>query len=220
MEASFNIVHFDLSLNRSKIVKMKVANNFSDFEFLQFKVNTISFHYQLNDTEQQEYYPIKKFLIKKWISERLFNSHLHSPQHDQQRGFLQHQRKIIFPLIQVPQENMDQKYLISSKYQKTVEKMEYIQNCLRLIKRQHSSRKNSTENNEIVDNDQFMLPHYQNKKKLNFNKMFQSMVTQIKLIRKEIKMVHKTIVQKIKTKNLSDDLRLFLTTLNIMENLN
>ncbi|CAD8181656.1 unnamed protein product [Paramecium pentaurelia] len=58
------------------------------------------------------------------------------------------------------------------------------------------------------------------KKKLNFNKMFQSMVTQIKLIRKEIKMVHKTIVQKIKTKNLSDDLRLFLTTLNIMENLN
>ncbi|CAD8155657.1 unnamed protein product [Paramecium pentaurelia] len=178
------------------------------------------------NTEQQECMPIKKFLLKKQISERLFNSHIHSPQHDQQRGSPQHQRKIIFPQIQVPQENTDQKHLISPKYQQSVEKMEYIklpeidekfyikrsiqQELCFNVKMQHSSRKNSTENNEIVDNDQFILPHHQNNKKVEFQQdvLVYDYINQT-YKKSNIDGSQKPLFRRQKTKNLSDDLRLY-----------
>ncbi|CAD8145740.1 unnamed protein product [Paramecium pentaurelia] len=118
--------HFDLSLNRSKIVNITQIFTFNSYNNNQNEVNIISFHCQLNQYRIIRVFPYQKISPKQQISERLFNSHLHSPQHDQQRGSCQHQRKIIFLQIQVPQENMNQKHLIIQKYEQSVEKMEYI----------------------------------------------------------------------------------------------
>ncbi|CAK61843.1 unnamed protein product (macronuclear) [Paramecium tetraurelia] len=178
------------------------------------------------NTDQQEYLPIKKFLLKKQISEKLFNSHLHPFQHDQKGGSPQHQRKIIFPQIYVPQDNQDQKHQISPRYQIPREKMDYIklpeidekffikssiqQELYSNAKGQHSSRKTSTENHEIADNNQFNQPHHQNNKKVEFQQdvLVYDYINQT-YKKSSIDGSQKPLFRRQKTKNLSDDLRFY-----------
>ncbi|CAD8196283.1 unnamed protein product [Paramecium octaurelia] len=177
------------------------------------------------NADEQEYLPVKKFLLKKQISEKLFNSQFHPIQHDQKGGSPQHQRKIIFPQIQVPQGNQDQKHQISPRYQIPVEKMDYIklpeidekffikrsiqQELYSNAKGQYLSRKTSTENNEILDNNQFIQPHHYNKKV-----EFQQDVLVYDYINQTYKKSsidgsQKPLYRRQKTKNLSDDLRFY-----------
>ncbi|CAD8120994.1 unnamed protein product [Paramecium sonneborni] len=135
------------------------------------------------NTEHQEHLPKKKFLLKKQISEKLFNSHSPSHQYEFKGGSPQNQRKIIFPPIQVSQEHSDQKNQNSPKFNMAVEKMDYIklpeidekfffkrsiQQDLFNAKGQYQNKKTTTEEYEAIENEQIISAHHAINKKVDF----------------------------------------------------